>query len=481
MTMKKAISATLLALALVCPIARAEKFHSNNIGVDDFRINPNGDKIELSMTLDVSNLKPARNYEYCITPIVKATDGTDSIELQPVIVAGRSLYILHQRENDLDGRQIYRASKKLTSIPYSQSFTNAPWFENATVKFDITERCCCDSHSYTQPYAGIQHVKYTPVFNYLTPIADAMKIREINKRAYINFPVNKTELYPNYMNNPKELAAILSTIDSVRNDPDITIKTLSIKGFASPEGNYYNNLRLAKGRTETLKDYVEQLYRFTPGFIKTSYEPEDWEGLKDFVEKSDIQNKTGLLEIIDSDLEPDAKDKKIRVDFPVQYKFLLETVYPSLRHSDYRIEYEIRTFNNVDEILAVMRTAPQKLSLNELYHAASNFPAGSPEANEIYEVVVRMFPESVVANVNAANNAMNSGDYSHAEAYLNRAGDDPTAIYARGVLAALQGNYTDAENYFAQAARLKVADAPEALQQIKKLIDADGNYIITNE
>ncbi len=481
MAFNKALYATLLALILTSPVAFAAKFHNSTVGVENFQIKHNGDRIDLSMNIDVTGLKPARNYEFCVTPIIKSATGTDSIELESFILAGRNLYIVHERENDLNDQKIYRASKTLTEIPYSQSVPYQQWIDNSTVRFDITERCCCDSHNYSQNYAGIRHVAYTPVFNYITPTADSVKIREIKKRAYINFPVNKIELYPLYMNNPSELANIVNTIDSVKNDPDVTIKALSIKGFASPEGSYENNTRLAKGRTATLKYYVEKLYNFTPGFIQTAFEPEDWQGLEEYVEQSTINNRNEILALIKSDLEPDAKDKQLRIQFPVEYKFLLQNVYPELRHSDYRIEYQIRTFSNVDEILAVMRTAPQKLSLNELYHAASSFPAGSSQANEVYEVAVRMFPSSVVANLNAANNAMSYGDYTRAEKYLSQAGDDPTAIYTRGVLAALQGKYSDAENFFAQAARLKVADAPEALRQVQEITKANGNYIITKE
>ena len=52
---------------------------------------------------------------------------------------------------------------------------------------------------------------------------------------------------------------------------------------------------------------------------------------------------------------------------------------------------------------------------------------------------------------------------------LKGAGDGPEAIYARGNLEALRGNYAEARRYFEQAARLKVADAPAALAQLDEL------------
>ena len=103
---------------------------------------------------------------------------------------------------------------------------------------------------------------------------------------------------------------------------------MTIKGYASPEGSYTNNVRLAKGRTATLKDYVLGQYSFPSSIIATSYEPEDWEGLRRYVEKSDIADREGILAIINSDMEPDPVNEEIRRRYPRQYEFLLREVYP---------------------------------------------------------------------------------------------------------------------------------------------------------
>ena len=79
-----------------------------------------------------------------------------------------------------------------------------------------------------------------------------------------------------------------------------TIKNVDIKGYASPEGSWALNERLAKGRTESLKKYVQELYKFAPDMITTSYEPEDWNGLRRYVEDSKLESKKAILDIIDS-------------------------------------------------------------------------------------------------------------------------------------------------------------------------------------
>ena len=173
-----------------------------------------------------------------------------------------------------------------------------------------------------------------PQFVYIQP-EPRPKINAVKGSAYIDFPVNRTELYAEYRRNPEELMKIRATIDSIKNDADIRILSVSIKGYASPEGSYANNARLAKGRTETLRQYVQELYDFPDTLLTTAYEPEDWAGLEHFVEDSKLKNRTNILEIIRSHREPDAKEWKIKASYPTDYAFLLKEVYPGLRHSDY--------------------------------------------------------------------------------------------------------------------------------------------------
>ncbi|MDE5627304.1 MAG: hypothetical protein K2I58_05030, partial [Candidatus Amulumruptor sp.] len=85
-----------------------------------------------------------------------------------------------------------------------------------------------------------------------------------------------------------------------------------------------------------------------------------------------------------------------------------------------------------------------------------------------------VYPTSEVANLNAANAAMASGHLSRAAECLARAGSGPEAVYARGILAALEGNYTEAAELLGQAARLRVADAPAALQQVRDIAAPAG-------
>lgn len=479
--MNKTLLASAIAVALGAGVAGATDIIGGRVPVDNLTLDVNGANATVAMTLDTRSFTTGRNHEYSIQPVLVAADGSDSIVMPEVVIAGRSMWYGHVRNNDVPDHQLFRAGKT-EAIPYSTTVAAAPWLADSRLKLNILAGNCCKSSESSETLATVKRLEYVPAFNYITPVADTVKVRNLEGSAFVNFPVNKITLLPDYMTNPVELRKITGTIDSVKADPDITITSITIKGFASPEGPYNNNVRLAKGRTETLKNYVEQLYHFAPGFIHTSYEPEDWQGLRDYVENSALPNRAAILEVIDSSLAPDAKDRRLATEFPSDYAFLLREVYPSLRHSDYRIDYRVKSFTSLSDILRVLATDPGKLSLNEFYRAAQSMTPGSAEYNDVFETAVRLYPADPAANLNAANIAMSRGEYAAAERYLAKAySDDPTVIYAHGVLEALQGRYEQAADWFARAARLKVADAPAALATVRELAAHGTGYVLIPE
>ena len=427
----------------------------------------------VDMNLDLSSMRLKRNTVAVFTPVI--VNGKDSVALKPVGLYSRTRWFQYLRsgEKPLGGpnETALRFSKRPDKLYYSFTVPYDEWMNGSELILVRKDYGCCrnqlDRCEY--PLSGFREVVYVPQFRYVQPVAEAVKSRELSGRAFVDFPVNEIVIYSDYHSNTVELGKIVATIDSVRNDKDITVSSLSIKGFASPEGSYQNNVRLAKGRTEALKQYVRNLYNFAQDFISTSYEPEDWEGLRNYVAGSGIAHRDEILAIIDSNLEPDAKNWKIKDTYPEQYRFLLDNVYPSLRHSDYTIKYVIRGYSSIDEIRETFNTRPQKLSLNEMYLLAQTYEPGSDEYNDIFETAVRMYPEDITANLNAANSAMSRNDLRSAEKYLQKAGNSAEATYARGVYAAMQGDYAAAKALIKQAQTEGLSDTAGVLQHLDEV------------
>ncbi|MDE6831822.1 MAG: DUF3868 domain-containing protein, partial [Muribaculaceae bacterium] len=366
--------------------------------LSDIRIDRADHAVQIDLTIDTKDLELKSNSEYIVTPVMKSADGADSVAMEPVIIAGRNLYYRHLRLDDLNGTRMVRPEAG-EPLSYTARLERAPWMDQANVTLNVKRIGCCSTPVASSTDTIVKIIPtpvYRPEFVYACPLPDSIKEFAIEGTAYVNFPVNRIELFPDYMSNTSELAKITSTIDSIKGDEDVTITSIFIKGFASPEGPYNNNVRLAKGRTQTLRDYVEQyirrLHNLSGDIISTDYLPEDWPGLRAYVEKSGMANRDAILALIDSSLEPDAKDARIKKEFPDDYKFLLANVYPGLRHSDYIIRYNIKSYTTIEEILHALHTQPQKLSAEEFYRAAKSMIEGSDEYNEVFETAVRIYP-----------------------------------------------------------------------------------------
>lgn len=464
------ILVTLLGIGNVLKtVAQNTKDITLGVSIKSFNINREGKYLTVKMNLDLNKLDVDANRAVLLTP--RLVNGTDSLDLPAVGIYGRRRYYYYVRNGigSISGESetIYRASSKPDSVAYNNLAEYEKWMDGATLKFHRSDWGCC--HEIVAEYEGIlgrHREAFFPELIFVQPKAEIMKSRSLSGSAYIDFPVDQTVIYPDYRRNTTELGKIQATIDSVRNDKDVTITSVWLKGFASPESPYKHNTELAIGRTAALKKHIGQLYHFADSIIQTDYEPEDWAGLRRYVEQSNINYRAEILTLIDSDMEPDAKEAKIKRTYPNEYRFMLQNFYPALRHTDYRIDYNIRKFNKVEEIKRIMAEQPQKLSLNEFYLVAGKYEPGTDEFTDVFETAVRMFPNDEIANLNAANAAIRRDDFATARRYLDKAGDSAEAVYARGALAIREKDYDTARRYLGKAKEMGLEKATLTLKEL---------------
>lgn len=162
------------------------------------------------------------------------------------------------------------------------------------------------------------------------------------------------------------------------------------------------NTRLSGARAAALKDDIRQKYPLTQCLVSTITESENWDGLRTWFENSEVSYKSELLEIIDQVKDPDVRDVKIRqLNGGTVYNYLLKDIYPLLRKVVYTINYTVLPFS-IEDGKEILHTRPKQLRLNEMYLIAVDYPRGSKEFNEVFEIAVAQFPDDVVTTHNAA-------------------------------------------------------------------------------
>lgn len=458
--------------------AQSAVVYKDQVRVENQSVTRSDDN-RLTISMDIimqENMKITSNRSATLTPMLEANGHTKA--LPPVVVYGRRRALTNERNNNVpkDAFAIIRRKRKTEQkVNYLVQLPYEAWMQNANLVMDADLCGCRDivEAETLDPITklNIQRIKLQPAIAYTTPKAEDIKRRAAEGSAYLDYPVNKTVIYPDYRNNQAELAKIRATIDEIKNDKNISITGIRLSGFASPEGGYANNARLAEGRTAALLNYVRNYYNFPEGLITMTSTPEDWAGFRKFIENSELKQKQEILQIIDLDeKDMDAKEKRIaRFVGAETYRFLLNECYPALRHSDYTVSYTVRGFN-IEETRELINTQPQQLSLQEIFNLAQTYEPGSEEFNHAFQVAALMFPNDPTANLNAAAmEIQRGGDLTVAKKYLAKADPNSGATQNnQGVIALIEGDLDAAEQYFNRAKEAGITEAETNLLEVAK-------------
>ena len=383
-----------------------------------------------------------------LTPVLESASQKEG--LPSILVNGRIRQKVYNREvaldnlNDVPHYTILKAGKEDQVVSYKTAVPFEDWMKDARVVLD-PNLCGCGKEEAGSPLLIADKIRrrpdkryeVQPTFSYITPMAETEKHRAEVGTAFLDFQVDKYQILPDFRNNAVELAKINNTIRTVTEDKNVKPTGIVLKGYASPEGSYASNKKLADNRVKALRDYIRQKNDFKADFFTMSSEPEDWAGFKEKVEADpNVPNRSEVLAIIDSSDDPDRKEAKLRaLGGGAAFRYVLKDIFPSLRRSEYKIDYTVREFT-----------------------------------------VVRMFPNDPVANLNAANIAMGKGDYASAKNYLAKAGNAPEAVHAKGVLSMLTGDLAEAESLLKQAQDMGVKAAAINLEELRKKIEDNAVF-----
>ncbi len=298
--------------------------------------------------------------------------------------------------------------------------------------------------------------------------SSATKHRSRQGEAYLDFPVNQTTIYPNFRRNPEELAKIEDIFNDIRNSTGVQIEDLYIHGYASPEGGYENNDRLARGRAFALKSYMQRRFGLSEKIFRVDYTPEDWGGLRSLVAGSDVAYRNQIIDIIDRSGSLDARKNQLKsLGGGSVWRMMLGEMFPPLRRVEYRINYSVRDFTT-EEVVSIIGKQDELLSHRELYLGARSFGKGTPQYEEIIiDRVLRFFPDDPDALSNAAALLIARGDTATALSYLQRAGNSPAAQNNLGALYLQMGELDKAEPLLRSAAAAGIQQAQFNLEQLR--------------
>lgn len=272
-----------------------------------------------------------------------------------------------------------------------------------------------------------------------------------SKVADIVYLINQAEVRSGELKK-EDVKAINDYIAELNNDEKKAIKTISVSAYASPDGSTDLNTKLSGKRETSAQKLLEGTLKKNKieKDIDAKSTPEDWEGFKGAVEKSDIQDKDLILRVLSLYTDPDVREKEIK-NLSAVYKVLAKDILPSLRRSTLTVEGEMNGKTD-DELKSAV---PDSLTIEELLYGAKLCEGDLDKQLKYYEAAVKKYPQDYRGFNNKGVVTYKKGDLQGAEDILKQAEAIKAAPEVEnnlGVVKLAMGDTNAAKEYFGKAA-----------------------------
>ena len=307
-----------------------------------------------------------------------------------------------------------------------------------------------------------------------TPAYAEDAFQRVIKQANIMFLIQQTNLRWSELNST-EMKEFTQTLKDIKADTENKVlDNVEVSAYASPDGGFDLNDRLAAQRQNNAEKHVNSLLKKNKveASVDTEYTAEDWEGFQELVAGSNIPDKDLILRVLSMYKEPEVREREIK-NISAVYGELAEQVLPQLRRARLTLNYQLIGRSD-EEILTALKNEPAVLSVEELLYAAT-LVDNVNEKVAIYKKTAELYANDYRAYNNLAEIAMKANDYSTAKTYLEKAAKlNASAAEVNtnlGMIALIEGKVAEAENYLVKGTDAKANEAA-----LGNLYIAQGQY-----
>ncbi|MDR2039998.1 MAG: hypothetical protein LBQ60_18910 [Bacteroidales bacterium] len=343
--MKKKIIFHLSLLLIILPNLVAQD--NDPVRFSKIQLEKKGNRVFLTLDISVERNQP-REYRL-ITPGIEG--GSSSMAFKPIVIESRHAQMIGLRNAKRMKTKQADTYQKGNSFTYTDTILYKDWMDGGKFYLNVTDSFCCKiKKSYTI-------VKIDPVTfkNNLVPVVKEVKISAeknitiensiTNDEQVVYFAQGKASLDTQLSDDPSYLNELYDTLRSIISTSGNKLISIEITSYASPEGNYQDNMQLSCDRARSLKDFLlEKVPVLNDSLFLLNCKGENWEGLQDLVHQSDMPYRDEVLEIIANTTMDDGgvsrKNELRKLKNGTIYKYMLEHFYPKLRNArDITIKY----------------------------------------------------------------------------------------------------------------------------------------------
>ena len=296
------------------------------------------------------------------------------------------------------------------------------------------------------------------------------RINKKKQEANIKFLIQQANLRKSELKN-NSVQEFIKMLQQINNDREgLNLDNVEVSAYASPDGGFNINDKLANQRQKVSEQYVNQELKKIKmnAPVDAKYTAQDWDGFQELVKTSNIQDKDIILRVLSMYKDPQEREQQIK-NISSAFRELADGILPQLRRARLTINYE--TIGRSDEqIMDQLKADATKLSIEEiLYGAALQDDANAQE--DIYKIATEIYPSDGRAYNNIATIEFAKGNYEAARQYLQKAQGVEESKANLGLLALKNGDVATAEQLIASA-----SNANGIAEILGNLNLAKGNY-----
>ena len=282
----------------------------------------------------------------------------------------------------------------------------------------------------------------------------------------IMFDVNSSYVKNDAINN-NALAVYKSYLKEIQNNPRYNVTGAEIVAYASPEGGVDLNDKLSQDRAASAKQTWNKVSGGLSEDIQIKGVGQDWEGFKEAMENSDIEDKDLILRVLSMYSDPDVREQEIK-NLSFIYEDIKKDVFPGLRRASFVVNAEHTGYSDEElQELAVKQLAT--LSEPEILHLGTI--TEDRDSKKYYYRVTTERWGSNAGYYNLAAMALEEGKTEVALAYLTHTDEgDPDVLNLLGAIEMRRGKYESAKNYF------ELSGTDDAKKNLGSMKIATGEY-----
>jgi len=286
--------------------------------------------------------------------------------------------------------------------------------------------------------------------------------------ANIMFLIQQAELRSSELNS-SELAKWKEVIKEAEENEKKNLD-IEVSAYASPDGGYKLNEGLAEKREKNTSNYLDRELRklAIDTEVNAKYTAQDWDGFKQLVQASNLQDKELVLRVLSMYSDPETREQEIK-NISAVYSELAETILPKLRRS--RLIANIEIIGKTDEELMKVVNSNQmsQLSVEELLYTAT---LNNAPQEKIYGYITERYPQDYRGWNNLGAYYYAKGDVSQAAKAFEKAlsidsrAAEPNMNLALNAL--IDNNVSKAEQYLGNASKANTINETLGLLYLKK-------------